>query len=60
MMLIRVPWYMTAVFFARMVIPFSRSKALESRINSPTAWFSRKTRLCLSMPSTSVVLPWST
>ena len=50
----------TAVFLARMVMPFSRSSALESITRSTTSWFSRNTPLCQSMASTSVVLPWST
>src|SRR2546425_6028986 len=42
------------------VMPRSRSIALLSMTRSATCWFSRKMWLCLSMPSTSVVFPWST
>src|SRR5690349_17144645 len=51
---------LTAVFLARMVIPRSRSRSLESMMRSPTLAVSRKTWDCLSIPSTKVVLPWST
>ena len=60
MMLIFTPPYVTAVFFARIVIPFSRSSSLLSMIRLPTSWFSRKMWLCFSSASTSVVFPWST
>ena len=50
----------TAVFFARIVIPFSRSRSIESMTRSLTSWFSRKEPACQSSASTSVVLPWST
>src|ERR1051326_5249792 len=43
-----------------MVMPRSRSRSLESITRSTTASFARKMPLCLSMASTSVVLPWST
>src|SRR4029077_5133706 len=43
-----------------MVMPRSRSSSFESITRSMTASFSRKMPLCLSMASTSVVLPWST
>ena len=46
--------------FAMMVIPRSRSRSMESMMRSLTSWFSLKTPVCLSMPSTSVVFPWST
>src|SRR5262245_1894818 len=49
-----------AVFLAMMVMPFSRSRSIESMIRSATAWFSRKSPDCQSMASTRVVLPWST
>src|SRR5436853_277977 len=42
------------------VMPFSRSRSIESMIRSATAWFSRKSPDCQSMASTRVVLPWST
>src|SRR5712671_7859196 len=41
-------------------MPRSRSRSFESIMRSATASFSRKIPLCLSMASTSVVLPWST
>ncbi len=41
-------------------MPRSRSMSFESITRSCTAWFSRKVPDCLSIPSTSVVLPWST
>ncbi len=59
-MLILTPPCRTAVFFARMVIPFSRSRSMESITRSATSWFSRKEPDCQSMASTSVVFPWST
>ncbi len=43
-----------------MVMPRSRSRSLESITRSATCWFSRKAPVCFSMPSTRVVLPWST
>src|SRR5271165_1108302 len=49
-----------AVFFARMVIPRSRSNSLESITRSTWASLARKVPLWFSMASTSVVLPWST
>src|SRR5512134_2990641 len=42
------------------VIPFSRSRSIESITRSGTAWCSRKMPLCLSIASTRVVFPWST
>ncbi len=59
-MLIFVPRYTMAVFFAMIVMPRSRSRALLSITRSATCWFSRKMWLCFSIASTSVVLPWST
>src|SRR3954463_4436595 len=50
----------TAVFLARIVMPFSRSRSIESITRSATSWFSRKAPDCHSIASTSVVLPWST
>src|SRR4051794_12085522 len=50
----------TAVFLARIVMPFSRSRSIESSTRSATSWFSRKEPDCQSSASTSVVLPWST
>ena len=60
MMLIFVPPWRTAVFLARIVMPFSRSRSPESRTRSCTDSFSRKAPDCHSIASTSVVLPWST
>src|SRR6478735_4340672 len=45
---------------ARMVMPRSRSRSFESITRSTVAALSRNTPVCLSMASTSVVLPWST
>src|SRR5262245_7012835 len=59
-MLICTPSQRTVVFFARMVMPRSRSRALESSTRSATCSLARKTPVWCSMPSTSVVLPWST
>jgi hypothetical protein len=50
----------TAVFLARIVMPFSRSRSMESRTRSATSWLARKAPACHSIASTSVVLPWST
>ena len=54
-------WRCTAVFFARMVMPFSFSRSPES-IRRSTASSPRCVSApdCRSMASTSVVLPWST
>ncbi len=49
-----------AAFLAKTVIPRSRSSSLLSMIKVPAASASRKVLLCLSRPSTRVVLPWST
>src|SRR5688500_8431261 len=43
-----------------MVMPFSRSRSMESIIRSATVSFLRKRPDCQSMASTRVVLPWST
>ena len=59
-MLIFTSPYGTAVFFARIVMPFSRSRSIESMTRSLTSWFSRNAPDCQSIASTSVVLPWST
>ncbi len=55
-------WYFTAVFLARIVMPFSRSRSFESIMRSSTesSWCAAKAPACLSIPSTMVVLPWST
>ena len=55
-----VPLVLTAVFFARMVMPFSRSRSFESITRSTTASLVRNTPAWRSMWSTRVVLPWST
>jgi len=49
-----------AVFFDMIVMPRSRSRSIESMIRSVTCWFSRNVPLCRSIPSSSVVFPWST
>src|SRR5471030_89117 len=49
-----------AVFFARMVIPRSFSKSLESITRSVASTRSPKVPDCWSNLSTKVVLPWST
>src|SRR5436305_1421914 len=59
-MLIFIPPWRTAVFFARIVMPFSRSRSIESITRSATSWFSRNEPDCQSIASTSVVFPWST
>src|SRR4051794_2414146 len=59
-MLILTPRWRTAVFFARIVMPFSRSRSIESMTRSATSWFARKAPDCQSIASTSVVFPWST
>ena len=51
---------LTAVFLARIVIPFSRSRSIESITRSATSWPLRKVPVCHSIASTRVVLPWST
>ena len=50
----------TAVFLARMVMPFSRSRSRESMTRSTTSAFSRTPPVWRMKASTSVVLPWST
>ena len=60
MMLMCTSPYWTPVFLARIVMPRSRSMSPESITRSATCWFSRNTPDCLSIWSTSVVLPWST
>src|SRR6266508_2295143 len=58
--LIRLPRNSTAVCLARMVMPFSRSRSIESMTRSTTSWLARKAPDWRSIASTSVVLPWST
>ena len=48
------------MFLAMIVMPFSRSRSIESMIRSATDSFARKIPLCQSIASTRVVLPWST
>src|SRR3954454_7544807 len=59
-MLSLTPAWRTAVFLARIVMPFSRSRSIESMTRSATSWFSRNAPDCQSIASTSVVFPWST
>ena len=59
-MLMRVPFQVMAVNFARMVMPRSRSRSLESMAQSATTSPGRKLPAWRKNPSTSVVLPWST
>src|SRR6476619_351045 len=54
------PVYRIAVFFARIVMPFSRSRSPESIARSSTCWCSPNAPDCQSILSTRVVLPWST
>ena len=58
--LILQPLYSMATFFAKMVIPRSRSSSLLSRMSSPFCSFSRKRLAVYNILSTKVVLPWST
>ena len=59
-MLMRVPFHVTAVHLLRIVMPRSRSRSFESIARSATTSPVRNVPACLSRPSTSVVLPWST
>ena len=59
-MLMVSPSCFTAVFLARIVMPFSRSRSPESITRSATCEPARNAPDCHSMASTSVVLPWST
>ena len=59
MLMVRPPWR-TAVFLARIVMPFSRSRSPESITRSAMWALARNAPDCHSMASTSVVLPWST
>src|SRR5262245_6624707 len=56
----RTPSWSTVVCLARIVMPFSRSRSIESRTRSTTASFARNVPVWRSIASTSVVLPWST
>ena len=53
-------WRCTAVFLARMVMPFSRSRSPVSITRSCRSPRSCSAPDCRSIASTSVVLPWST
>ena len=59
-MLMVSPAWRTAVFLARIVMPFSRSRSPESITRSATFALARNAPDCHSIASTSVVLPWST
>ena len=59
MLMVSPPWC-TAVFLARIVMPFSRSRSPESSTRSATLALARNAPDCHSIASTSVVLPWST
>src|SRR5258705_4288211 len=59
-MLMRVSCQRIEVTLARMVMPRSRSRSLESSARSATRWLSRTAPDCCSSRSTRVVLPWST
>src|SRR3954469_6063161 len=48
------------MFFARIVMPRSRSRSFESRMQSPTSCEARNSPLWRRRQSTSVVFPWST
>ena len=48
------------MFYARIVIPRSRSNSLESITRSTRVSLERNVPLCRSMASTKVVFPWST
>ena len=59
-MLMVIPPWRTAVFLARIVMPFSRSRSPESSTRSAICAFARNAPDCHSIASTSVVFPWST
>src|SRR5919108_4478829 len=59
-MLMRVPCQRIEVTLARIVMPRSRSRSLESSARSTMRWLSRTAPDCCSSRSTNVVLPWST
>ena len=59
MLILVLPW-LIAMFFARMVIPRSRSWGLESRMQSWLSVPARNWPDWRSITSTRVVLPWST
>ena len=59
-MLMRVPPYSMAQFFARIVMPRSFSMSFESMTRSAIFSWAAKVPDWRSRQSTSVVLPWST
>jgi hypothetical protein len=59
-MLMRTSFHTTDVTLARMVMPRSRSRSLESIARSATCWLERNEPDWRSRQSTKVVLPWST
>src|SRR4029450_13450703 len=59
-MLMRGPCQRIEVTLARMVIPRSRSRSLESSARSTRRWLPLRAPDCCSSRSTKVVLPWST
>ena len=59
-MFIFTPPQRTAVFLARMVMPFSRSRSPESITRSVSSWWAPNAPVWRSSASTRVVLPWST
>src|SRR5580693_2722225 len=59
-MLNLTPSQRTAVFLARMVMPFSFSRSPESMTRSVSSWLARNAPVWRSSASTRVVLPWST
>src|ERR1039458_538936 len=60
MMLMVRSCHFTAVFLARMVIPFSRCKSPDSMTRSVSSSWSVKEPVWRNMASTKVVFPWST
>ncbi len=54
------PSQRTAVFLARMVMPFSLSRSPESMTRSVSSWLARNAPVWRRRASTRVVLPWST
>src|SRR5271154_5069124 len=60
MMLSFTPLKRREVFLARIVMPFSRSRSIESITLVATSCPTRNAPDCHSIASTSVVLPWST
>src|SRR6266540_2093065 len=52
--------YFTDVCLAMIVMPFSRSRSMESITRSAMSWLGRNAPDCHSIASTNVVFPWST